>query len=114
MSLALLAMPLAQFPLLARLDLQVSIFSFSYVNNYLHYCLAGYTQSYASEPFLYPIMQIPPKKEKHVEFRLVDGVKCKIEVEVEELDQSLSVCPLLSTEPLVHPAESALWLRGVK
>lgn len=84
MSLALLAMPLAQFPLLARLDLQVSIFSFSYVNNYLHYCLAGYTQSYASEPFLYPIMQIPPKKEKHVECRLVDGVKCKVEVEVEE------------------------------
>lgn len=29
-------------------------------------------------------MQIPPKKEKRVEFRLVDGVKCKIEVEVEE------------------------------
>ena len=54
------------------------------MNNYLHYCLAGYTQSYASEPFLYPIMQIPPKKEKRVEFRLVDGVKCKIEVEVEE------------------------------
>ncbi|KAI1786261.1 hypothetical protein LXA43DRAFT_1111219 [Ganoderma leucocontextum] len=44
--------------------------------------LSARTQSYSSEMFTYPIMRIAPKKEKHIERRLVDGVERDVEVEV--------------------------------
>ena len=53
------------------------------MDGYLYHSITGYVQSYASKPFTYPIMWTAPKKEKCIKCRLVDSIKCNVEIETE-------------------------------
>ena len=84
-SLALFVLLLSSllFLLFMSSDLKACTLSTMSMDNYLYCSIMEYVQSYASEPFTYPVMQTTSKKEKHMECRLVEGIRCNVKIETE-------------------------------